>query len=179
MLPSTGTYTLLVEGRAYNTHSEPYSFTLSRRSDAASSALTLNAQVDGTLARPGNQQRTTVDWNGTTSVPGAGFEPAWGCPQGILSPLRLPVSPPGPELTGADRVLARLTMGYTLDPLILRHSRTLSASSAARSGRSPSFAERAARIARACARNSSAIACSSDDQAVRTSASEVSPINAS
>jgi hypothetical protein len=25
---------------------------------------------------------------------GAGLEPAWGCPQGILSPLRLPVSPP-------------------------------------------------------------------------------------
>ena len=25
---------------------------------------------------------------------GAGIEPAWGCPRGILSPLRLPVSPP-------------------------------------------------------------------------------------
>ena len=27
---------------------------------------------------------------------GAGIEPAWGFPQGILSPLRLPVSPPEP-----------------------------------------------------------------------------------
>ncbi len=28
-------------------------------------------------------------------VPGAGIEPARGFPRGILSPLRLPVSPPG------------------------------------------------------------------------------------
>jgi hypothetical protein len=28
-------------------------------------------------------------------VPGAGVEPAWGFPRGILSPLRLPISPPG------------------------------------------------------------------------------------
>ena len=28
-------------------------------------------------------------------VPGAGLEPARGFPRGILSPLRLPVSPPG------------------------------------------------------------------------------------
>src|SRR5258708_5709272 len=28
-------------------------------------------------------------------VPGAGFEPAWPCGLGILSPLRLPVPPPG------------------------------------------------------------------------------------
>ena len=26
-------------------------------------------------------------------VPGPGFEPGWGCPQGILSPSRLPISP--------------------------------------------------------------------------------------
>src|SRR5260221_14175993 len=32
-------------------------------------------------------------------MPGAGLEPAWGCPQGILSPLRLPVSPPGLQQT--------------------------------------------------------------------------------
>src|SRR5690349_19887263 len=31
------------------------------------------------------------------SVPGAGLEPAWGCPQGILSPLRLPFRHPGPH----------------------------------------------------------------------------------
>ena len=36
--------------------------------------------------------------NGTRrkSMPGAGLEPARGYPQGILSPLRLPISPPGP-----------------------------------------------------------------------------------
>ena len=28
-------------------------------------------------------------------MPGAGFEPAWGCPRGILSPLCIPVPPPG------------------------------------------------------------------------------------
>jgi hypothetical protein len=29
-------------------------------------------------------------------VPGAGIEPAWPCGRGILSPLRIPVSPSGP-----------------------------------------------------------------------------------
>jgi hypothetical protein len=29
------------------------------------------------------------------SMPGVGLEPTWGYPQGILSPLRLPISPPG------------------------------------------------------------------------------------
>ena len=28
-------------------------------------------------------------------VPGAGLEPAWGFPRGILSPLCLPISPSG------------------------------------------------------------------------------------
>ena len=32
-------------------------------------------------------------------VPGAGVEPARGFPRGILSPLRLPVSPPGLHFT--------------------------------------------------------------------------------
>ncbi len=31
----------------------------------------------------------------TAVVPGAGVEPASSCERGILSPLRLPVSPPG------------------------------------------------------------------------------------
>ena len=31
-------------------------------------------------------------------VPRAGVEPARSCPRGILSPLRLPVSPPGHNL---------------------------------------------------------------------------------
>ncbi len=34
-------------------------------------------------------------------VPGAGVEPARGCPRGILSPLRLPVPPPGHHDVGA------------------------------------------------------------------------------
>ena len=33
-------------------------------------------------------------------VPGAGVEPARGYPRGILSPLRLPVSPPGQAVQG-------------------------------------------------------------------------------
>ena len=33
-------------------------------------------------------------------VPGARIELAWGCPRGILSPLRLPISPPGQRLIG-------------------------------------------------------------------------------
>src|SRR5438034_7014294 len=36
-----------------------------------------------------------VSASSVAPMPGAGLEPAWGCPQGILSPLRLPVSPPG------------------------------------------------------------------------------------
>ena len=37
------------------------------------------------------------------SVPGAGFEPARGRPRGILSPLRMPVSPPGPRAGNGTR----------------------------------------------------------------------------
>ena len=41
-----------------------------------------------------------------TVMPGAGVEPARGCPRGILSPLRLPVPPPGRagerKFTGVD-----------------------------------------------------------------------------
>src|SRR5512135_2894838 len=36
-------------------------------------------------------------------MPGAGLEPAWGRPQGGLSPLRLPVSPPGPRAGNGTR----------------------------------------------------------------------------
>ncbi len=36
-----------------------------------------------------------AQFNYKCMVPGAGVEPARGCPRGILSPLRLPVSPPG------------------------------------------------------------------------------------
>lgn len=36
-------------------------------------------------------------------VPGAGIEPARGCPRGILSPLRLPIPPPGRSLKGWGR----------------------------------------------------------------------------
>src|SRR5690606_23667101 len=60
LLPTTGPYTLLVEGRTYNAHNEPYAFTLSRRSDAAPIGLSGNTKIDGTLARPGNQQRYNI-----------------------------------------------------------------------------------------------------------------------
>ena len=36
-------------------------------------------------------------------VPGAGVEPAWPRGRGILSPLRLPVSPPGRVRPGDQR----------------------------------------------------------------------------
>ncbi|HEY6816092.1 MAG TPA: CARDB domain-containing protein, partial [Croceibacterium sp.] len=67
VLPATGAYTLLVEGRAYNGGNDDYGFTLSRRNDAPPAVLTPNVQVDGTLARPGNQQRYTF----TVTTPGA------------------------------------------------------------------------------------------------------------
>ena len=35
-------------------------------------------------------------------VPGAGLEPAWPCGRGILSPLRIPVSPPGRAAMAKD-----------------------------------------------------------------------------
>ena len=41
-----------------------------------------------TIASDGNEFSSYV-------VPGAGLEPAWSLLRGILSPLRLPVSPPG------------------------------------------------------------------------------------
>ena len=41
-------------------------------------------------------------------VPGAGVEPARGCPRGILSPLCLPISPPG-LYTGAFAAIRRCT----------------------------------------------------------------------
>ena len=44
-------------------------------------------------------------------VPGAGFEPARGFPLGILSPLRLPIPPPGPEL----KIPARISGGEGRD----------------------------------------------------------------
>lgn len=35
-------------------------------------------------------------------VPGAGVEPARGYPRGILSPLRLPISPSGQDLASSE-----------------------------------------------------------------------------
>jgi hypothetical protein len=43
-------------------------------------------------------------------VPGAGLEPARCCHRGILSPLRLPISPPGhlEALVGIEPTMAEL-----------------------------------------------------------------------
>jgi eukaryotic-like serine/threonine-protein kinase len=42
-------------------------------------------------------QALVGDYRISDEMPGPGFEPGRGCPQGILSPMRLPVSPPGRE----------------------------------------------------------------------------------
>src|SRR5690606_15055700 len=47
-------------------------------------------------------------------VPGAGVEPAWGFPRGILSPLRLPISPPGQR--GGSAILPGCAAGTALKP---------------------------------------------------------------
>ena len=39
---------------------------------------------------------------------GAGLEPAWGFPPGILSPLRLPISPPEPDRLNSTQDVAGL-----------------------------------------------------------------------
>ncbi len=40
-------------------------------------------------------------------VPGAGLEPAWPQGRGILSPLRLPISPPGHQYQIMERMIAQ------------------------------------------------------------------------
>src|SRR6185437_334406 len=48
---------------------------------------------------------------GARLVPGAGVEPAWPCGRGILSPLRIPVSPPGPVAIVPQRDGVRVVPG--------------------------------------------------------------------
>src|SRR5690606_472149 len=56
-LPTTGTYTLLIEGRSNNSGStDDFAFSLSKASDPAPLALTLNEGVAGNLPAPGAMQ---------------------------------------------------------------------------------------------------------------------------
>ena len=48
-------------------------------------------------------------------VPGAGLEPARCCHRGILSPLRLPISPPGLRRAVAGRGAGHLDWTYWTD----------------------------------------------------------------
>ena len=49
------------------------------------------------LAHPAKKNIVNITENFFILMPRAGVEPARGCPRGILSPLRLPIPPPGPE----------------------------------------------------------------------------------
>ena len=55
-------------------------------------------------------------------VPRAGIEPARCCHRGILSPLRLPISPPGLTSGGEDRIRTDIRV-------ICNHLHSLSATS--------------------------------------------------
>lgn len=47
-----------------------------------------NNHKEGQKKQPGDMSCFKI------KVPGAGLEPAWGCPRRCLRPLRLPISPP-------------------------------------------------------------------------------------
>ena len=52
-------------------------------------------------------------------VPGAGIEPARGFPRGILSPLRLPISPPGHfDEGGLSRSWVEMEAGVGIEPAL-------------------------------------------------------------
>ena len=56
--------------------------------------FTVESTEPGTGSIPGNFDEVKIK-NVGLMVPGAGIEPARSFPRGILSPLRLPISPPG------------------------------------------------------------------------------------
>ena len=62
------------------------------------------------------QRRFDGDSRGSGVVPGAGLEPAWPCGRGILSPLCLPVSPPGRARPGAQGEIRTRTPLRALEP---------------------------------------------------------------
>ena len=66
-----------------------------RRSQDTPGENDMTRQVYGVAARGINANRRRLPVPFRTLVPGAGIEPASPCGGGILSPLRLPVSPPG------------------------------------------------------------------------------------
>src|SRR5688500_2474413 len=78
-------------------------------------------RTDRPPAVPHRLGNSTTSRNGrempAPNVPGAGLEPTWGCPQGILSPPRLPISPPGRDevRVGESRVAVSRAV-RALDP---------------------------------------------------------------
>ena len=56
-------------------------------------------------------------------MPGAGLEPARDYSQGILSPLRLPISPPGP---GASEIYFRKRPLTCTNPIAVPYSASVS-----------------------------------------------------
>ncbi len=63
VLPRDGTYTVLIEGRMYDSGVNPasFAFTLQTPVDPAPRAVTLNAAVTGEISRAGQVHRLTVD----------------------------------------------------------------------------------------------------------------------
>src|SRR5438445_8858482 len=55
---------------------------------------------------------------------GAGIEPARGCPRGILSPLRLPISPPEPRMNYSRSVCAPAAAFTSLMTGVLPYTRS-------------------------------------------------------
>src|SRR5687767_2530476 len=78
-------------------------------------------RIDRPPSVPHRLGNSTTSRNGrempAPNVPGAGLEPTWGCPQGILSPPRLPISPPGRDevRVGESRVAVSRAV-RALDP---------------------------------------------------------------
>ena len=57
-------------------------------------------------------------------VPGAGIEPAWSFLRGILSPLRLPISPPGHYKVGDGLTIIRSTLSMQCQGTAVYHNAT-------------------------------------------------------
>src|SRR5687768_1105835 len=78
-------------------------------------------RIDRPPSVPHRLGNSTTSRNGrempAPNVPGAGLEPTWGCPQGILSPPRLPISPPGRDEVGVGESRVAVSRAVrALDP---------------------------------------------------------------
>ena len=96
-----------------------------RRSQDTPGENDMTRQVYGVAARGINANRNPSLVPFRTLVPGAGIEPASPCGGGILSPLRLPVSPPGrgcSDVPGAQPA-ARIVACEVRDPWDTERSR--------------------------------------------------------